>query len=806
MNKVLSDLRYTFRQLRRSPGLTAAVLLTFMLGIGVTTAVYTIVYDALLAPLPYPQPQQLVVLWSRVHGGRSPLSAADFLDWQRQSSAFQQLATWSEGSSNLATATEPEEVPSRRVTPGYFNMQGIHFFRGRDFLGQEGVPGKDHVVILTHKLWSRLGANQQILGQTLQIDQTPYTVVGVLAPGLADRLGPELITPLAFTPDQIHHTMHWLVAMARLKPGVTIAQAQMEMDAVARTIAAAHPKTNTGWGVSVEPLQDDFLPRDRIRNLWLLLGAVGFVLLITCVNIANLLLARGAARQKEIAVRSAMGASRTTIFLQFLFESLTLAAAGGVLGIALGAILLRAIVSLVPEGILPSEASFHLNPAVLSVALAATILAGVLFGSAPAWYASQVDPAEVLKSGGRSGTSSRSLRARRLLIVGEFALALSLLTGAGLAIHSFSRSTHLDVGVRTKNVLTFSLIPPPKRFNTFAAMDLYYKAMLSALQQIPGISSASVSTSLPLRYIGNGINFGVVGQSYSSSAQLPVTGYQSISPEYLQTYGINLLQGRSLTEQDTATSIPVALVNQEFVKRYLNGLDPLRQRLRVERVSPGSTQPGPQVELQIVGVTHDVLYGNVREPYPEVEVPFAQSPAPYATVGVHTNLDAADMAYAISSKVHLIDPTIALAHLRTLRQVRTEVLGEDRFVVRLFSVFAFLALALAAIGIHGLISYSVAQRTQELGLRLALGATRRHVTGIVLREALNLALFGLLVGLIGAFAVGRAMESTLYGVGATDPTVILTVAFLLLATALLAAFIPARRAASIDPMQALRTE
>jgi len=806
MQKVFSYLRYTVRQLRRSPGLTAAVLLTFMLGIGVTTAVYTIVYDSLLAPLPYPQPQQLVVLWSRVHGHRNPISAADFLDWRRQSSAFQQLATWSEGRSNLATATEPEEVPSRRVTPGYFDMQGIHFSRGRDFLGEEGIPGKDHVVILTHKLWSRLGANPQILGQTLKIDQSPYTVVGVLAPGLADRLGPELITPLAFTPDQLHHSMHWLVAMARLKPGVTIAQAQIQMDAVAQTIAAAHPKTNTGWGASVEPLQDDFLPRDRIRNLWLLLGAVGFVLLITCVNIANLLLARGAARQKEIAVRSAMGASRATIFLQFLSESLTLAAAGGVLGIALGAVLLRGIVSLVPEGILPSEASFHLDPAVLSVALAVTVLAGVLFGSAPAWYASQIDPAEALKSGGRSGTSSKSLRARHLLIVGEFALALSLLTGAGLAIHSFSRSTHLDLGVRTRNVLTFSLLPPQTRFNNPAAMDLYYKNILSGVQHVPGVADASVSTSLPLRYIGNGTNFAVVGQSYSSSAQLPVAGYQSISPGYLQTYGIKLLKGRSLTEQDTATSVPVAVVNQEFVKRFLNGLDPLRQRLRIQRATPGSTQPGPQVELQIVGVTHDVVYGNSREPFPEIEVPFAQSPAPYATVGVHTNLNAAEMAHAISSKVHSIDPAIAVAQLRTLRQVRTEVLGEDRFVVRLFSVFALLALVLAAIGIHGLISYSVAQRTQELGLRLALGATRSHVTGIVLREALNLALFGLLLGLIGAFAVGRAMESTLYGVGPTDPIVILTVAFLLLATALIAAFLPARRAAAIDPMQALRTE
>ncbi len=791
VRNLIHDLRYGLRQLRRAPGVTAAVLLTFMLGIGVTTAVYTIVYDTLLAPLPYPEPQQLVIVWSREDGIRNVISSGDFLDWQRQSTAFQQLAAWNESSANLSTNNQPEQLPSREVTPGYFNLQGIPFLRGRDFLADEGVPGRNHVVILTHKLWSRLGADQHILGKPLRINNQPYTVVGVLSPGLADRLGPELITPLAFSPEQINHDYHWLLVMGRLKPGVTLAQAQSNMNTITRQIAAAYPASNTGWGASVEAFQNDFLPRDRIRNLWFLLGAVGFVLLITCVNIANLLLARGAARQQEIAVRSSMGASRAAIFTQFLVESLLLASAGGVLGIALGAALLRGILHLVPEGILPSEANFHLDPAVLTVAVAVTVLAGVLFGSAPAWYASRIDPAETLKRGGRSGATSGSDNLRRLLIIGEFALALSLLAGAGLAIQSFSRLTHADLGVRPEHVLTFHLAQPQARFTTPGEISLYYDRILTALRSTPGISSATVSTGLPLRYVGDGMDFTLVGHSDPDPSKKPSTGFQSVAPDYLKTFGVDLRQGRALSSLDTATSIPVAVVNQEFVDRYLQGLDPLQQRVRIHKIIPGANQLGPEIEYQIVGVRHHILHGQLRDPYPELDVPFTQSPSPDVTIGVRTALDPSAMTSAVAAAVHSVDPTVALDHVRTLDQIKDEALGEDRFTVRLFAGFAVLALLLAAVGIHGLISFSVAQRTRELGLRLALGAARSHILLIVLREALKLALVGLSLGLVGAFAVGRLMHTTLYGVGALNPAVTAIVPTLLLAPALLAAFHPA---------------
>ena len=805
---LIQDLRYAFRQLRRSPGFALTAMLTLALGIGATTAVYTVVYQALVAPLPYPEAQQLVIVWSEVKGERNVISAGDFGDWRRESTSFQSLAAWSETRFNLSTGEQPEELAGRLVTPGYFGMQGIPFLRGRGFAASEGVPGRDHEVILTHKLWSRLGADPSQVGRTLRINGTAYTVTGVLAPGFADRLGPELFAPLAFTPAQINHEYHWLTVMGRLKSGVTLPQAQSEMDSVTRRIAAAYPASNTGWGARVDPLQNDFLPRERIRNLWLLLGAVGFVLLITCVNVANLLLARGSSRQREIALRTSVGASRGAIFAQFLTESLLLAAAGGALGVALGAALLRGIVSLVPEGILPSEANFHLDPHVLLAALAVTTLTGLLFGSAPAWYASRIDPAEVLKSGGRGGTAAGSLRLRRGLIVSEIALALSLLAGAGLAIHSFYKLTRTQLGVTgIDRVLVFRLQPPAKRFAGPAEISAYYDSILRALRETAGVSGATVTTGLPLRYAANGMKFNLVGgRSYNNAAQQPETGFTAISPGYLRTFGTALLQGRPFTEGDSATAVRVALVNQEFVRRYLKGLDPLKQRLRIKEVMPAEGQVGAEVEWQVVGVTGNVLRGDLREPFPEADVPFAQSPSSGVTVGVRTALDPATMTRSLAAAVHSVDPTVALARLRTLDQVKEQALGEDRFTLRLFAAFAGLALLLAAIGIYGLISYSVSQRTQEIGVRLALGASRGNIARLVVRETLRLSAAGVVLGLGGAFLVGRLMQSTLYGIGPLDPAVLLGVTALLLLAALLAAALPARRAASIEPTEALRSE
>ncbi len=806
MRTFIRNLRYGFRGLRKSWGLTAAVVATLMLGVGATTAIYTVVYAVLLAPLPYPHPDQLVMVWSKVGGGDNGMSAGDFLDWKEQSKSFQQLCAFTGSSFNLATQDQPEELDGMRATPGWFNMQGIRFLMGRDFLSEEGIPGKDHAVILTYKLWNRLGANRGILSQPMRINGEPYTVVGVLAPGVGDRFNFELAAPLAFRPEQINHDYHWLLTMGRLKNGVTLQQAQADMDAVTKHIAAAYPVSNKGWGASVEPLKNDFLPRDRIRNLWLLLGAVGFVLLITCLNIANLLLAKGSARQREIAIRSSVGANRRQIFGQFLTESLVLALIGGGLGVGLGVVLLRAILAIVPDGILPSEANFQLDGHVLIVALAATTLAGLLFGCAPAWYASQVDPGESLKEGGRSGTGNASHKLRRGLIIGEFGLALSLLAGAGLAIHSFWNLTRVDLGLRTDHVLTFQLQQRAGRFENPEQMNVYNQQMLSALRSVPGVSDVASVTGMPLRYHSDGMPFTVVGgPTYADPSQRPGAGFQSVSPDYFKTFGIQVLKGRSFTDQDTATSVRVAIVNEEFARRFLKGLDPFQQRLSIEEIIPGLPKLGPPVEWQIVGIIHNVRYGDFRDDDPEIDVPFAQSLAPSFTIGVRTAEDPASMSKTIAAAVHTVDPQIALAHVRTMDQVKDESLAEDRYTMILFASFAAVALLLAAVGIYGLMAYAVSQRTQEIGLRLALGAGKQRVVLLILKEASLLATIGLGIGLVGSVLVGRTMRTTLYGVGAMDFSVILAVAVILFFTALVASYLPARRAASIDPMQALRT-
>jgi predicted permease len=793
--------------LRKNPGLTTAVITTLMLGIGATTAIYTVVYAVLLAPLPYPSPEQLVMVWSKVNGHNNGISAGDFLDWKEQSKSFQQLAAWTGGSFNLSTQDQPEQLPGMRSTPGWFSMQGMPFLAGRDFLPEEGMPGNNHEVILTYKLWNRLGANRGLIGKPIRVNGEPHTVVGVLAPGIGDRFDFELAAPLAFRPEQINHDYHWLLAMGRMKPGVTLQQAQADMNTVTRHIAAAYPSSNKGWGASVEPLQNDFLPRERIRNLWLLLGAVGFVLLITCLNIANLLLAKGAARQRELAIRSSVGATRWQIFAQSLTESLVLALVGGGLGIGLGVGLLRAILRIVPEGILPSEANFQLDIHVLTAALAATTIAGLVFGCAPAWYASRVDPGESLKEGGRSGTGTGSHKLRRVLIVGEFGLALSLLAGAGLAMHSFWNLTRIDLGVRTDHVLVFGLRQPQGRFDNPEQMNAYNQQMLNTLRSVAGVSSDATVTGMPLRGPSDGMPFTLAGgPTYNDPSQRPGTGFQSVSPDYFRTFGIEIVKGRPFNEQDTATSVRVAMVNEEFANRYLKGMDPLQQRVLIEQVIPGLPKLGPAVEWQIVGIFHNVRYGDFRDAYPEVDVPFAQSLSPSVTIGVRTAQDPEAMFKSIAAAVHSVDPQIALDRIRTMDQLKDESLGEDRYTMVLFASFAAVALLLAAVGIYGLMAFAVSQRTQEIGLRLALGAGRQRVIWLILKEASLLAAVGLGIGFAGAALVGRAMRTTLYGVGAMDLSVIVSVAVILFCTALCSSYLPARRAATIDPMQALRTD
>jgi putative ABC transport system permease protein len=807
MRTLRQNARYGLRLLLKNPGFTLIATVTLALGIGANTAIFSVIYAVLLAPMPYPNPDQLVMVWSKIQGGNNVVAAGDFLDWKQQNKTFQDINAWSGENFNFATADQPEQINGSAETPGFLRMTGNSFFLGRDFLAEEGVPGKEHEVVLTHKLWEHLGGDRNIIGKSIQMNSEPYMVVGVLAAGQADRLTVQFMVPLAFKPDQINHDFHWLLVMARMKPGVTLSQAQADMELVTNHIAQDHPQSNKGWGASVEQLHNDFFPKEAKQTLWLLMGGVGFILLIACGNVANLVLAKGTTRLKEVAVRTSLGASRWQVFTQFLTESLVLAVLGGGLGVGLGAAIIKIMMVKMPPYTLPSEADVTLNVPVLLFTLLATTIAGILFGCAPAWHASRVDPNETLKEGGRSGTSAGRHQLRRALVVGEFALALTLLAGAGLAIHSFWNLARVDPGFRTDHILTFSLPVPEKRLTQSAQIVAYYQQLIEKIESLPGVIRAEAATGMPLQGTNFGMPFTIAGKPVADPSARPGAGFQMVTPGFFQTFAIQMVKGRAFTDQDSAASVPVAVVNETFVKRYLAGADPLTQRILVEQLIPGVTKLGPPIEWQIVGVFRNIHNGGIRsDGFPEIDVPFAQSPWPQASMAVRTTSDPAEMSKSISAAVHSVDSELALADVKTMDQIVTQSLVTDRFTTWLFVSFASVALVLAAIGIYGVMAFAVSQRTHEIGLRMALGASQDHVLGLILKEGIILAAIGLGLGLVGACFVGRAMRGLLYGVGTIDAAAFSAVAATLFIAALLACYLPANKAAKVDPMVALRYE
>ncbi len=807
MKTLRQNARYGIRLLRKNPGFTLIAAITLALGIGANTAIFSVIYAVLLAPMPYPAPDQLVMVWSRIQGGNNSVAAGDFLDWKAQNKTFQDMNAWTGASFNFATPAQPEQINGNADTPGFFNMTGNSFFLGRDFLPEEGQPGKEHEVILTHRLWEHLGADHNVIGKPIQMNNEPYTVVGVLAAGQTDRLDTQFAVPLALKPDQINHDFHWLLVMGRIKQGVSLPQAQADMEVVTNRLAQDHPQSNKGWGISVEELHNDFFPKQARQTLWLLMGGVAFVLLIACGNVANLVLAKGTTRLKEVAVRTSLGATRWHVFSQFLTESLILAILGGVLGVGLGAAIIRIIIAKMPPYTLPSEADVSLNLPVLFFTLAATTIAGILFGCAPAWHASRVDPNETLKEGGRSGTSGGRNRLRRTLVVIEFALALTLLAGAGLAIHSFWNLARVDPGFRTDHILTFGLPVPEKRLTQPEQMVAYYQQLVEKIESLPGVIRAEAATGMPLQGTNFGMPFTIVGKPVADPSARPGAGFQMVTPGFFQTFAIQMAKGRTFTDQDTAASVRVAMVNETFVDRFFKGVDPLTQRILVEQLIPGVTKLGPPQEWQIVGVFRNIHNGGIRsDGFPEIDVPFAQSPWPQASMAVRTTSDPAEMSKSIAAAVHTVDPDLALADIKTMDQIVSQSLVGDRFTTALYISFATVALLLAVIGIYGVMAFAVAQRTHEIGLRMALGATQDHVLGLILKEGVILAAVGLGVGLVGACFVGRAMRGLLYGVGTIDVAAISAVAVTLFTAALLACYLPANKASKVDPMVALRYE
>jgi putative ABC transport system permease protein len=795
--------------MRRSPGFTIVAVLTLALGIGATTAIFSVVYGAMLSPLPYRDPNALVLVSSTLQGNRNQVSPADYLDWKRENTVFQDLHATIYTRAALSDSIGAEEVGIWYGTPGVSEMLGLRMLLGRGFLPEESEPGKDHVVDLSYEMWrDRFGSDPNILGKTLRLDRVPYTVVGVFQPAPTDReVNSRLGAPLSFTPAQIRRDNHSLVVQGRLKPGVSVAQANAEMRTIVERIDEAYPETSKGWGIRVEPLANAWLDSDLRSSLLLLMTAVGFVLLIACANVANLLLAQGAARQREIAVRGALGATRGQVIQQFLTESLSLAAIGAALGIALAWGLLKIIMALVPQYTLPMDKPIGLEYPVLLFSLAVTVLSSVLFGSAPAWQAARLDLNGSLKEGGRSAISTRRNWLRRALVVGEFALALTLLAGGGLAIHSFWKLTHTDLGFRKDNVLSFFLPLPQDQLKTPEQIATYYRQFLEKISALPGVTAATAATGMPVYSPGFTTRFSIAGQAPAESSSRPFVGFSMVTPGYFETFGVRIDRGRAFAEQDAAGGAHVAIVSEQFVKKYLSSADPLTQSVIVGQVVPGANEPGAPIEWQIVGVSHDVRNRGVRNmDLPEMYVPFAQSPWPSAEIAVRTASDPASVITSIAGIVHSMDPDLPMAEVATMDQIVDDSMGSERFEALLFGSFSGVALLLAALGIYGVMAFEVEQRTHEIGLRMALGAGRAQVLALILKDGMIQAIAGLGLGFVGAFFVGRAMQSRLYGIGAIDPVALGGVAAALLGAALLACYVPARRATKVDPMVALRYE
>jgi putative ABC transport system permease protein len=800
------NLSFGLRTLAKSPGFALTAVLTLALGIGATTAMFSVVY-AVFEPMPYPKSDQLVMVWAKMPAGRNSVPPADFFDWQTRSTSFQAMGAWDSVSFNLSTGDRPEQVTGSKRTPGFFTMEGLPLLQGRDFLPEEAQPGNDRVVILSHRLWLRqFGGAPDIVGKQIRMSGEPYTVVGITPPGVYDRFNSQLWVPLSFRAEMITRDSNFMPIMARLKEGVTIAQAQAEMNTIAAQLQNEYPKTNSNREISVEPLHLNFVTDTTRRNLWLLLGAVSFLLLIGCVNVANLLVARGTSRQREVALRAALGASRGRLFAQFLTESFLLAALGGVLGIFLTGLIIDAITAVMPPvgTMLPSEASIRLSVPVLLFTIGVTAIAGLLFGAAPAWQATRLDLNEVLKQGGRTGSGGMRRKALRLLIVAEFSLALTLLAAGGLALRGFWNLTRIDLGFQTDNLITFRLPVPQQRLNGADQIRSYYGSMLERIAAVPGVVNAAAMTGTPGRNAGRWTRFTIVGQPVNPSARLGAA-FQATSPRYTETLGIRVTKGRGLNEQDTATSMRVAIVNEHFVKQYFPGVDPLTQRISIAEFVPGGPR-GKPVEWQIVGVFHNLRGAGFREDYPEIDVPFAQSPWPQASLAIKTQGDPKDSIKSIAAAVNSVDPDLPLSSVQTIDEIVSEALAIDRFSVVLFAAFGALGLLLAAVGIYGVTAFGVAQRTREFGVRMALGAQRSGVIRMVLKEGTILAVAGAAIGLVGAYLVGRAMQSTLFGVDAFDIRAFGAILFLLVVVALLACLIPALRASRVEPMVALREE
>ena len=805
------DLRYGLRMLGKNPGFTVVAVIALALGIGANSAIFSVVNTVLLRPLPYRDPDRLVMVWedsTKAGYPRDTPAAANYIDWRDQNQVFEGMAAIAEQNFNLTGTGEPERIEGRLVSANLFALLGVEPQVGRAFLPEEDQPGRNRVVIMSHGLWQRrFGADANITGKPLTLNGESYTVVGVMPshfqfPSREDQLW----VPIAFTPQQAaNRGRHYLEVIARLKPGVTLEGAQAEMSAIAVRLQQQYPNENTDVGATVTPLHEQVVG-DIKPALLVLLGAVGFVLLIACANVANLLLARAAVRQKEISIRVALGASRLRLIRQFLTESLLLAVLGGGVGLLLSLWGVSLLKNFIPENISQVEA-ITIDSRVLLFTLFVSLLTGLIFGLAPATQASSLNLNETLKEGGRdSAAGSRGNRIRSLLVIIEVAVSLILLIGAGLLINSFLRLRDVDPGFRADNLLTMQVVLPTFKYPDHERRTAFYDELLRRIETLPGVKSAAVTTNLPLYQQGNSIGISVEGIPDPAPGQgrRPTVATRVVSPRYFETMGIQLLQGRGFAAQDTADAPAAALINETMARRFWPEQDPTGKRL----TSGSLTSTDPDDWITIVGVVKDVRqFELVADPRPQMYLSYAQAGffAPSDLV-VSTAVEPLSLAATVRRTVWEVDRDQPVSKIRTMEEIVSQSVARQRFSMLLLGIFAALALVLAAVGIYGVMSYSVAQRTREFGIRMALGAQRSDVLKLAVGQGLKLVLIGIGIGLAAAFVLTRVMSSLLFGVSATDPATFMIISLVLIGVAVAASFIPARRATKIDPMVALRYE
>ena len=810
------DVRYGLRMLAKNPGFTAVAVLTLALGIGANTAIFSVVDAVILRPLPYKDPARLVLVKERIPMATPepiPVCAPDAVQFQRQNQVFESVAAFRGGQFDLSGEGEPERIPAERVNAGLFSLLGVQPVVGRAFTADEDQPGHS-LAILSYALWQRrFGARPDVVGRTVTLDRQPYTVIGVMPRsfvfplrGMEQGDAADVFVPIAFTHDELSAVGDNFnnSVLARLKPGITLARANTDVDAIAYRILQTYPpefRDRIKLEAIALPLSGQVVGRVRTLLL-LLLGAVGFVLLIACANVANLLLTRAAHRQREIAVRLALGAGRLRLLRQLAAESMLLALLGAGLGLLLAFGIMQGLVGWMPANI-PRVHAIGLDLPVLAFTLTLAVLTGLAFGVVPTLAASRTDLNSTLKEGGRSaqrGPQHRSLRSA--LVVAEVALSLVLLVGAGLLVRSFERLLATQPGFRPEHVLTASLSVPQVQYKQDQQIRSFYRELIARLQQLPGVKAIGASTDLPLE-AGWEELFTPEGYQPPPGAGLNLCSHSVILGDYLQALGVPLLRGRYFTEQDKPGSTPALIVSESLAKRYWPNQDPIGKRLKTG--PPESKDPW----LTIVGVVGDVKQGPLDAPTMQhTYESYEQRGLPGNSLNVAARAagNPASLASALRAAVWGLDGQLAVAQVRTMGQVIDESTTPRRFNLFLLVAFAALAVALAAIGIYGVISYSVAQRTHEIGIRMALGAERSRVLQFVIGQGFKLTLMGVGLGILGALALTRFLSSLLYGVKPTDPLTFVTVTLILTVVALLACYIPARRATKVDPMVALRYE